>query len=286
MAPCMMLVAIVTCKVIDRKADTVFGTEYSASCVAVQSLTPFRLNPQSTPQNSKQIIRPHTHTSLHRHPITSSFPSFQTMRPGKVETFTPGPNGYSVYELKVDRDELVKEIQDAGLFHRPTCYSIAKDLGIFARPKSSFPSIGEEVFIQWKIEVSDFVASASSACQFCPLIACRLFSDPGFMFVFSNGSGKTTIGCCGEAKVEDRDESCAEKVENLRKFVEENPDANVTVMVQPVNEEWGVGKVRFTVAFSNRGKEVGELIGVRSELLVKFYAAEGDLVQLLTRRAN
>jgi hypothetical protein len=208
------------------------------------------------------------------------------MPPGKVETFTPGPNGYSVYELKVDRDELVKEIQDAGLFYCPTCYSITKDLGIFARPKSSFPSTGEEVFVRWEIELSELVTSASSSCQFCPLIACRLFGDPGFMFVFSNGSGKTTIGCCGEAKVEDRDESCAEKVENLGKFVEENPDANVTIMVQPVNEEWGVGKVRFTVAFSNRVKEVGELIGIRSELLVEFYAAEGDLVQLLTRRAN
>jgi hypothetical protein len=73
--------------------------------------------------------------------------------------------------------DISKEIQDAGLFYCPTCYSITKDLGIFARPRSSFPSTGEEVFIQWEIELSGLVTSASSSCQFCPLIACRLFGD-------------------------------------------------------------------------------------------------------------
>jgi hypothetical protein len=40
----------------------------------------------------------------------------------------------------------------------------------------------------------------------------------------------------------------------------------VTVLAQLANKDLGVGKVRFTIAFSNRAKEVGGLIGIRSEL--------------------
>jgi hypothetical protein len=53
MASCIMLVAVVTCKVMDRKADTVFGTEYSTSCVAVHSLTPLPPKPPSLNVPSK-----------------------------------------------------------------------------------------------------------------------------------------------------------------------------------------------------------------------------------------
>ena len=101
------------------------------------------------------------------------------------------------------------------------------------------------------------------------------------MFVITNGPSNTTIGCCGEATVEEREEQVAEKLEKLRKFVDKNPDTNVTILAQRVNEDWGVGKVRFTLAFSNRGKEMGDLIGIRSELIVEFYADEGTFVQLL-----
>jgi hypothetical protein len=106
------------------------------------------------------------------------------------------------------------------------------------------------------------------------------------MFIVANDSGTTVIGCCGEAVVEDREEVVAGDMEQLRKFVEKNPDANLTVLAQRVNQDWGVGKVRFTLAFSNRPKKVAKLIGIRSELLVGFYADEGRLVQHLILRAS
>jgi hypothetical protein len=203
------------------------------------------------------------------------------MHPNKVQTFTPGPNGCRFLEQRSEKADLIKEINDAGLFYCPTCYTITKDLGIFSRPERHDPATGAEPVVRWEVELSDLVTSASSACQFCPFIACRLFNDPCFTFVFSNNSTHTTIGCCGEAKVEDRDERVAQAVESIGKFVDNYPDTNVTIIAQLVNEDWGVGKVRFTVAFSNKPEETSSLFGVRSELLVEFYAVEGVFIPLL-----
>ncbi|KAE9367398.1 HET-domain-containing protein [Stipitochalara longipes BDJ] len=197
----------------------------------------------------------------------------------KHESWDPPPQGF--VQCYQDDDRGVVEALQTLSTHCPSCYTITRDLSVFAEPSDVIGSKAAVVF--WSFQLKDLVDTAEGGCHFCGFIASRLLDDPSLTFMYSNSSNKQRVTtCCHLAKRTEVHGDVSDSVRNLRKFLDSESDANLIVAVEPVldylKEEMKVGKVRFTLFRSNLSEEaVSKFLGYRTEITIELYAVKDTL---------
>jgi len=204
----------------------------------------------------------------------------------KHQSWDPPPQGF--VQCYQDSDEGVKETLEAAGTYCPSCYTITKDLSVFAEPSDSIGTKAAVVF--WGFELKNLVDTAEGGCQFCGFIASRLLDDRMLTFFYSNNSNTQRVTtCCHLAARTEVHKNVLNSVRDLRKFLEKEPNSHFTVAVEPVldylEEEKKVGKVCFTLCRTNLNEDViSELLGYRSMIIVELYAVKGTPHSHLSRQ--
>jgi len=205
-----------------------------------------------------------------------------TPAPKRYASWNPPPQGYVPCYQDSD-DGVVETLKSSGKYC-PSCYTITRDLSVFADPPEE---IGDKVAVVfWELHIKDLVETADGGCHFCGFIASRLLNDPGFTFIYSNHSSTQRVSsCCHQATRTEINKDVSNSVENLRKFLQDEPDANFTVAVEPVKdylrEEKQVGKVRLSLFRSNLSREAAaKFLGYRTQIILELYALKGKFRRL------
>lgn len=203
--------------------------------------------------------------------------------PVRYASWNPPPQGYA--QCYQDADHSVIETLKSSGTYCPSCYPVTRDLSVFADPPEG---IGDKaVVVFWVLQLKDLVIATDGGCHFCGFIASRLLNDPAFTFIYSNPSDTQRItSCCHRAARTEKHQDVSDSVANLQKFLQNEPDTNFTVAVEPVvdylSEEKKVGKVRFSLFRSNLSREVvSKFLGYRTEIVIELYALKGNYRRLL-----
>ena len=224
-------------------------------CVQFTQIAPFSIRPQQTSR------------SMAGEPVTRI----------KHQSWDPPPQGF--VHCYQDADEGVKETLKAAGTYCPSCYTITKDLSVFAEPTDSIGTKAAVVF--WSFQLKNLVDTAEGGCHFCGFIASRLLDDRMLTFFYSNNSSTQRVTtCCHLAVRTEVHENVLRSVASLRNFLEKEPDTVFTVAVEPVldylEEEKQMGKVRFTLCRTNLSEDVlSKFVGYRSMIVVELYAVKG-----------
>ncbi|PMD40315.1 HET-domain-containing protein [Hyaloscypha variabilis F] len=196
------------------------------------------------------------------------------------QSWDPPPQGF--VQCYQDADDGVIETLKESSTYCPSCYTITRDLSVFAEPPDAIGSKAAVVF--WDFHLKDLVDTAEGGCHFCGFIASRLLDDRNLTFFYSNSSNTQRVTkCCHLAARTEVHKNVLRSVANLREFMEGEPDASFTVAVEPVVdyliEERKVGKVRFTLARSTLdGEVVAKFLGYRTEIVVELYTLKDTRV--------
>jgi hypothetical protein len=127
----------------------------------------------------------------------------------------------------------IETFKELGIYC-PSCFSISKDLGLFAQALSK-DTPRENLFIKWEVNIRELATAAESGCQWCSFIAVRVFNDPIASFSSHNASSETIIGCCGADK-SGPSEKVTQAIQKIRTFLQKEPDAIVTLVAQPSDQ--------------------------------------------------
>ena len=169
-------------------------------------------------------------------------------------SWDPPPQGYA--QCYQDADHGVVEILKSLGTYCPSCYHISRDLSVFSDPPADMGDKAAVVF--WVFQLKDLVETAAGGCRFCGFIATRLLDDPMLSFFYSNDAKTQRVApCCHMAARTEIHEAVSKSLANLRKFLQDEPDANFTVAVEPVvdylKDEKKVGKASLLVVQKQPG---------------------------------
>ncbi|KAF2744836.1 hypothetical protein M011DRAFT_158837 [Sporormia fimetaria CBS 119925] len=148
-------------------------------------------------------------------------------------TWVPPPEGVKVLNHHLENAEEI--LRSHGNYCK-ACWILSRDMPVLGHRSKVDPQ--KLTIIQWAFDLAEMVDGAESGCQFCALFSVRYFADAGFRSFDWGGSSRLKISCCSMSPRADSAESnrlIKDALEKLRKVLADNPEANFTFVVEPLD---------------------------------------------------
>lgn len=168
----------------------------------------------------------------------------------------PPPGGITKYYNDVPNCVEILQQQN---YSCKACYTVSRDIGVLGGERTPDEAEKLRVF-HWNFGLVDIIDGAESGCHFCGVFVVYYLTGKYCVRVLGRGGFNTeTIACCSLARgAREQSDDVREALQQLRELSENNPKANLTFVVEPLDYERRNARfasVRFS-ALSGRDIEV------------------------------